>query len=164
MNKINVIVLSLLASLSVATAQTPEAPTQNWELTLGGSGQSVKNQASSVGVDVSLSTNPLESLPNLWFGAVQGVYWEPSFSGSTDINSNWNFHVYKNLYLNTGWSVGALYSTHELETWRTGPQATFELYIGDNAFIYTGVDYDLWLSNREAESGFRWSFGVGLTW
>lgn len=162
MNKITCIMATLVAAMSVACAQ--EEQKQNWELTLGGGGQSINGEASSVGVDVGLSTNPFKTLPDLWVGAVQGLYWEPALSGSTDINSNWNFHIYKNLYLNTGWSVGALYSGGHLDTWRTGPQATFEYYIGENAFVYAGVDYDLWLSNSDAENGFRWSFGLGITW
>ena len=161
-NKINIIIASLFAAFNIAYAE--EQAQQNWQLSIGGGGETINGQPSSVGVDVDLSTGPFKSLPNLWFGVVQGAYWEPYFFGSTDLNSNWSFHVYKNLYLNTGWNVGALYSSEGIDTWRTGPQASFQLYIGDNSYMYTGVDYDLWLSNREAESGFRWSFGVGLTW
>jgi hypothetical protein len=131
-----------------------------YELTLGGSGTNIKGQ-NSLGADVSLSTNPFEKLSNLWLGAAQSVYWEPSFSGSTDIFADWNWHLFGELYLNTGWSAGAVYDKSSL-SWRTGPEATFQYYVSDGAFIYTGVNYDIPIRGSGVERGFRYSVGIGL--
>ncbi len=155
----------MAASLVSVGAQTNEADSGkseygSYEVTLGGYGTSVDGE-NQVGLDFSVSTNPLEQAPNVWVGVVQGVYWEPTFSASTDLNVNYSWHVYKELYLNTGWSGGALYTTKTIDAWRSGPEATFQYYVGDSAFLYTGVNYDVFLT--EGKKGFRYSFGVGLT-
>jgi hypothetical protein len=67
------------------------------------------------------------------------------------------------LYLNVGWSGGAEYDNSGASAvWRTGPEATFQYYTSDNAFIYAGVNYDVFKSDRN-EGGFRYSFGIGLS-
>lgn len=162
--------LSLLA-LSVATTSlsaTPEpaeskSDTGTYEITLGGGGSSA-DSGYDVGLDLSVSTNPLEALPSLWFGVVQGVYWEPDLSGSTDINANWSWHLWRDLYANTGWSVGVTYANGEGNgadvDYRTGPELTFQYYVNDGAFVYAGANYDIGMGG--AENGFRWGFGIGL--
>jgi hypothetical protein len=155
--------LCLSVGAQTVTNKVPSGKSEvgSIELTLGGGGTHIDGH-NSFGLDVSVSTNPLESLPNLWFGIAQGVYWEPTFAGSTDITVDWNWHVYKQLYLNTGWSGGALYDTAWNPAWRTGPEATFEYYLGDGgAFLYSGVNYDINLTG-EAKDGFRYSFGIGI--
>lgn len=129
-----------------------------YELTLGGGGVSVAGN-NSFGLDVSLSSNPFKQLPSLWLGVAQGVAWEPTFSGSTDLFADWSTHLYKDLWVNTGWSVGGVYDKSNL-VWRTGPEVTFQYYIGDSAFLYSGVNYDL---QTQGKSGFRYSFGIGLS-
>lgn len=172
----NIIVIALLVLTSVVglnaqdTNQVSKSETGNWEFTLGGSGTNIDGE-NAVGLDVSLSTNPFKFAPSLWVGVVQGLYWEPDFAGSTDVNVNWSWHVFKGLYLNTGWSAGVEYSDVESESadgtesvsfegyFRTGPEATFQYYVEDNAFIYAGVNYDF---VTQGEDGFRYSVGVGL--
>lgn len=155
--------LSLLLVASVALADeaaTEKATSGSWEITLGGSG--VQSEGETwVGYDVSVSTNPLKPLPELWFGLNQGFAWEPVFAGSSDINANWSWHLIGDLYLNTGWSVGVVYSKAEDFTpeWRTGPEATFQYYFGD-AFVYAGANYDIELDG--GGNGWRYSFGIGL--
>ncbi len=158
-----------LVAQAADTGKASEA--WSWELTLGGAGTHVNNE-SLFGVDVSLSTNPFEFAPSLWVGLVQGAFWEPDFAGSTDVNLNWSWHLFGELYLNTGWSAGIQYSDVEADSdngefdvsfrgaWRTGPEATFQYYIG-NAFIYSGVNYDIALDDY-SENGWRYSFGIGL--
>jgi hypothetical protein len=160
------LILAMVALCFGANAQTNNLEVADggkefggYELTLGGGGTHI-NGENTLGLDVSLSTNPLSFAPSLWFGVVQGVYWEPTFSGSTDVNVNWSWQLYKSLYLNTGWSAGALYDTEFDPIWRTGPEATFQYYVGDGAFLYTGVNYDIPLNG--GERGFRYSVGVGL--
>lgn len=136
----------------------------NYELTLGGGGESVNHQ-STIGLDISLSTNPLKARPEIWVGLAQGLYWEPVFAGSTDMFWDWAVPLWKDkLYANLGWSVGALYTAKTLDTWRTGPELTFEYYTKGNAFFFAGVNYDVWQSSSDRDNGFRYSFGVGVTW
>ncbi len=166
MNKLKLIVLSILISVAGVNAQTnsnvintntPVEKGQSYEITFGGAGSNINGQ-NEVGADFSLSTNPFKDLPNLWVGVAQEVYWTPSVGGSTDVNLNWSTHLYKELYINTGWSAGLEYSQNNVNL-RTGPEVTFEYYVGENAFIYSGVNYDI----GQDYSGFRYSFGLGIT-
>ena len=139
-----------------------------WELTLGGGGETL-NGESYFGLDVSLSTNPFKSRPEVWIGVAQSLYWEPSFAGSTDLYVDWSQAILPSLlndsvYLNLGWSGGALYDNDaSTETiWRTGPEVTVQYYTSGNAFIFAGVNYDVYRSDKQ-EGGFRYSFGIGLS-
>lgn len=173
---------TLLLSLVALAAITLAAPAQSnavesaksepftFEFTLGGGGIEIDG-VTEFGLDASLSTNPFKPLPNLWLGIVQGVAWDPQFFGATDVNANWSWHVFKELYLNTGWSFGAEYIEGAQATWRTGPEATLQYYVGENAFIYAGVNYDLyskaggsnWQCNKDIGDGWRYSIGIGIT-
>lgn len=139
--------------------KTEKADYGAYELTLGGGG--VKN---SWGLDLSLSTNPFKKLSSLWLGVGQSVAWEPKFTGSTDLFADWSAHLIGQLYVNTGWSAGALYDTHALDYWRTGPEVTFEYYVGDSSFLFAGANYDVWRSHKSGDDHFRFSWGLGLTW
>jgi hypothetical protein len=129
------------------------------EVTLGGAGTEIDNE-SSFGLDFSISTNPFERIPQVWVGIVQGLFWEPTFAGSTDLTLEWSQPIWKDtLYVNPGWSVGSVYDRNDY-IWRTGPQLTFQYYTSDNAFIYAGANYDI---VSKGDNGFRYSFGVGLS-
>jgi len=134
-----------------------------WEITLGGAGESIDGN-DSFGLDFSVSTNPFKCRPEVWVGIVQGLYWEPSFSGSTDLFVDWSQNLWNDtLYANIGWSGGVLYDK-DSETdavWRTGPELTFQYYTSDNAFIYAGVNYDVFQSDKQ-DHNWRYSFGVGI--
>ena len=138
----------------------------SWEFTIGGGGIS-SNSDNTVGFDVSVSTNPFTPRPEVWVGVVQGLYWEPSFAGSTDIFVDWSQAIFPSklndsVYINVGWSGGCLYGDYnENPSWRTGPEFTLQFYPSDNAFIYGGVNYDVFSSDG-AEGGFRYSIGIGL--
>lgn len=134
-----------------------------WELTLGGGGTEI-NGESAFGLDFSLSTNPLQARPEIWVGLAQGLYWEPSFAGSTDLFIDWSQNLWKDtLYVNVGWSGGALYDNGDSDViWRTGPEVTFQFYTSDSAFIYAGVNYDVFSSDKN-EGNWRYSFGIGLS-
>lgn len=130
-----------------------------YEITLGGAGATIKGKT-EFGMDFSISTNPFEKLPSIWLGVAQGLYWEPTFAGSTDVFADWNTHLIGELYLNTGWSVGALYDTKSAAVYRTGPEVSLQYYTSDNAFIYAGANYDF---VTKGDSGIRYSFGLGLS-
>lgn len=156
-----------VATTNAVTALTTNAPAEklsgNWELTLGGGGETFEGE-SYFGLDFSLSTNPLEARPEVWVGIAQSLYWEPSFAGSTDLYVDWSQSITDSINVNVGWSGGVLYD-NDSETehvWRTGPEATVQYYTADNAFIYAGVNYDVYRSDKN-EGGFRYSFGIGLS-
>lgn len=164
--------LALIAMIVIATSQAStniaiqsvEAPAGKseaftFEFTLGGGGIEIGG-VTEFGIDLSIAVNPIEQLPSLWFGIAQGAACDPRFFGSTDLNVNWSWHLYDQLYLNTGWSGGAEYSEDTQAAWRTGPETTLQYYIGDSAFIYAGCNYDL---NKKADDGWRYSFGIGIT-
>lgn len=133
-----------------------------FELTLGGAGTVTLDGESTFGMDFSLGINPIESLPNIWIGIIQGLYWEPVFSGSTDFYADWSTPIFKDIvYLNTGWSVGSVYDQYDV-AFRTGPEISFQYYLTDETFIYLGANYDLWLDQPELDDGFRYSFGLGF--
>lgn len=131
-----------------------------YEITLGGAGVSIKGD-NELGLDFSISSNPFEKVSNLWLGVAQGLYWEPNFAGSTDIFADWNTHLFKELYLNTGWSVGTVYDKKSSSYYRTGPEVSFQYYTSDNAYIYVGANYDF--VSKGEDNGLRYSFGVGLS-
>lgn len=153
-------------SLDSVPAETGKQAGQ-WELTLGGGGTSIDGE-NAIGLDFSLSTNPLKTRPEVWFGIAQGVYWEPSFSGSTDLFVDWSQAILPSklndsLYLNVGWSGGVLYDNQGTSpVWRTGPEVTVQFYTSDNAFVYGGVNYDVYQSDRN-EGNWRYCFGIGIS-
>jgi hypothetical protein len=153
-----------LLTLDAPAAEESGKTSGGWELTLGGGGTSIDGE-NTIGFDFSLSTNPLKARPEVWVGIAQGLYWEPTFAGSTDLFVDWSQNLWKDtLYANIGWSGGALYDNREGSDviWRTGPEFTLQYYTSDNAFIYAGVNYDVFSSDKQ-EGNWRYSFGVGLT-
>jgi len=167
-----VALVGLTASAQTNTVATPSLSLTNSavgksagavELTLGGGGTEI-NGESAFGLDFSLSTNPLKARPEVWVGIAQGLYWEPTFAGSTDLFVDWSQNIWNDtLYLNVGWSGGALYdNSGENAIWRTGPEATFQFYTSETAFIYAGVNYDVF-SSDDNEGNWRYSFGIGIT-
>ena len=139
------------------------------EFTLGGSGITIpKTGETSFGLNFSLSAQPLKQ--PIWFGISQEVSWEPSFAGATDLYADWATPLIKDkLYLNTGWSVGALYDTSTVG-WRSGPEVSLEYYTSGNAFIIVGANYDLVTKSSGAswevgakDSGIRYFIGIGFT-
>lgn len=124
------------------------------ELMLAASGVTVPKGQTSFGVDLSLSVQPL-SVP-IWFGISQEFTWQPSFAGATDLDAAWSFRIYKEkLYLNAGWSAGAVYDQSTLG-WRSGPEISLEYYTKGNAFFILGANYDL----INKASGQSWTLGT----
>lgn len=133
----------------------------SYELTLGGGGFTApKTGETQFGLDVTLSTDPFAKAPNLWVGAAQDISWDPSFAGETDVFSDYSWHLYGQLWLNTGWSVGISYDETG-SIWHTGPEASFEYYIGDSSFIFAGINLDM---ASKGDSTLPYRFGIGLTW
>lgn len=133
-----------------------------WEFTLGGDGEAINGER-TFGLDFSLSTNPLEFRPEVWVGVAQGLYWDSVLAGSTDLFIDWSQHLFDELYLNVGWSGGALYGKDAETVWRTGPEVTLQYYTSDNSFVFAGLNYDLFKSDDEDEGKFRYSLGLGLS-
>ena len=163
----NLVAFDTSGGISLAT-NTPAAGKQfgQWEFTLGGGGETIKGE-SVFGMDFSISTNPFKKLPQVWVGLAQSLYWEPEFAGSSDLFVDWSQAILPSklddsLYLNVGWSGGALYDTHELYQWRTGPEIALQYYTSDKAFIFVGANYDAWVSDGPSGS-WRYSFGIGLS-
>ena len=137
------------------------------DLTLSSAGTSYGGH-NEVGVDFSLSIDPFEKLPDLWVGVSQSLYWQPKFAGSTDIDADWNVHIYKQIYLQGGWSIGNVYGPETYDLWRTGPEAILQYYVSDDVYLYGCVNYDLltkdshsgWQTDSE-NNGWRWSIGLG---
>ena len=162
-------ILAIAALVGVSAIAQTNAPAESgkssgqWEITLGGGGTELRGE-NIIGADFSVSTNPFKTRPEVWVGVAQGLYWEPSFAGSTDVFVDWSQNIWNDtLYLNVGWSGGALYDNSGTRTiWRTGPEATLQYYTSDTAFIYAGVNYDVFSSDNN-EGGFRYSFGIGIT-
>ncbi len=156
-----------LGSLASASAQTNLITTNSVagktsggiELTLGGAGTHINGQ-NEVGADLSISINPFSSRPEVWIGVAQSVYWSPKFAGSTDLFADWSQNIWREkLYANIGWSAGTTYGEDCIQ--RTGPELTLQYYVSDDAFVYAGVNWDAVVS--KGNSGFRYSFGIGLS-
>lgn len=138
------------------------------ELTLGAAGiTNPKTGETSFGLDVGLSVQPFKKLP-VWVGIAQGVAWEPSFSGSTDLDAAWSLDLIKDkLSLNVGWAGGATYDRSSIG-WRTGPELQLDYYTSGNAFIYVGANYDLFSHTTSGgwetagANAFRYSAGIGI--
>ena len=143
-----------------------------YELTLGGGSVYVPATGSSeTSLDVSLEFNPFKSYRNVWIGVQESVAWAPTFAGSTDLIGEYSWHIAGDLWLNTGWTVGAAYDTATSAIYRTGPEATLQYYIGDSAFIFASGNYDLvqWGNNSvshslaDSQTPLRFSWGIGIT-
>ena len=165
-NAVNTTSFLVETVVSTNSADASSKTAGSWEVTLGGGGETIDGE-SYFGLDFSLSTNPLESRPEVWVGLAQSTYWETDFAGTTDVFVDWSQSIFPttfddSLYLNVGWSVGTLYNDEYDFTWRTGPEATFQYYTSDTAFIYAGVNYDVYQSEGD-EGEFRYSFGIGIT-
>lgn len=150
-----------VSATCVSTNSSGAKESGGYELTLGGGGSYI-NGKNNIGLDISLSSNPFESRPEVWVGLSQGVYWEPSFSGATDLFADWNTHLIKELYLNTGWSAGISYDLHSSPLFRTGPEASLQYYTSDNAFVYAGLNYSIYVGDR-GHRPLTYTFGIGLS-
>lgn len=153
-------------SINLTNDPTTGKSAGQWELTLGGGGETFDGE-NYFGLDFSLSTNPFKSLPEVWVGVAQSVYWEPDLAGSTDLFVDWSQAILPSklddsLYLNFGWSGGALYEETGSPVWRTGPEATVQFYTSESAFVFAGVNYDVYRSDDE-DGEYRYSFGIGLS-
>ena len=129
------------------------------DITISAGGLVVPNGQSENALDFSFSLNPFKSARNLWLGVAQSVAWSPQFAGSTDLDANWSFHIYKQLYLLPGWSVGTVYQANSSAIWRTSPELQAQYYLGDDVFIIGQVNYDF---VSRGKNDFRWSLGVGF--
>lgn len=132
-----------------------------YDFTLGGDGfVNPHSGQSGFQFDIGLSTDPFKKIPALWVGIDQGIAWEPSFSGSTDVSIYYSFDIYKGkVYCNPGWSAGAVYGGDPTQ-YRSGPLLEFQYYITDSVFIYNDINYDAILSH--GQGGLRDSFGLGF--
>jgi hypothetical protein len=152
---------------TLSLTNAPESKGMPMELTLGGSGiTNPKNGETEFGLSFSLSAQPLK-LP-IWFGISQDIGWSPALEGATDLDQTWSFDIVKDkLNLNVGWSEGAVYDRHSL-SWRTGPELQLEYYTSGNAFIFAGVNYDLFTHTSSSgwqtagANALRYSFGIGI--
>lgn len=133
------------------------------ELTLGGSGEASGGHTGYLGADVGLSYSPF-TLP-IWVGINQGVWYEGgedeagSVLANTDLFLDYSIPLYKDLfYINPGWSVGVVYGNTS-PIWRTGPECWLQYYVGENAFIYGGLNYDM---NSWGGNTVRYGLGIGI--
>jgi hypothetical protein len=146
-------------SLSMKDDATPK---ESYELTIGGGGfVNPTTSQTQFGLDTTFSTDPIKKYPNVWFGVEQVLSWQPSVAGETDIYPEYAWDIYKDLWLNTGWYAGLSYDS-DTSAWHTGPEASFEYYVGANAFIYIGASYDV-LSRGVDNSQIPYRFGIGIT-
>jgi hypothetical protein len=117
------------------------------------------NGQSETALDFSVAFNPLKSARNLWFGVAQSVAWSPQVAGSTDLDVNWSIHIYNQLYILPGWSVGTVYEANGPTIWRTSPEVQAQYYLSDDCFLIGQVNYDL---VSQGEDDVRWSLGIGF--
>jgi hypothetical protein len=150
--------------------QTNEAPEFNKiDLTFGSAGTSYGGH-NEVGIDVSVSIDPFQKLPELWVGVSQSLYWQPTFAASTDIDAAWNFNITDKICVLAGWSIGDIYGASDIDNLiRTGPEVIAQYYVSDDAYFFGAVNYDLvtknsssgWQTDSE-NNGWRFSAGIGL--
>lgn len=159
----NVVTLTNTVS-ALAEQMEQAAPAKEYggyELTFSAGGAAFGDE-DYFGLDVSLSSNPFEKLPNLWLGVSQGIYWEPSFAGATDLFADWNTHLFGELYVNTGWSAGVVYDK-STSYFRHGPEVSFEYYLnGGSTFLIAGANWRFNESGSGVKDGLDYTFGIGL--
>jgi len=168
-NQANAAETNTVANSSIT--QTNESPEFNKiDLTLSSAGTSYGGQ-NEVGIDVSVSIDPFQKLPELWVGVSQSLYWQPAFAASTDIDADWNFNITDKICVLGGWSIGDVYGASDVDNLiRTGPEVIVQYYVDDHAYLFGGVNYDLltkqggqgWQTSNSNNNGFRWSIGIGL--
>jgi hypothetical protein len=162
--------ISLTNNADATTTTNSDAISYNKvDLTVSQQGTAY-NHNRSFGLDVSLSIDPFASVPSLWVGVSQSVYWQPAFAASTDVDADWVFNVHGNWYVNPGWSIGEVYGANTPRLTRTGPEVEVQYYFNDNWFIAFNANYDLvteqdgrWASSGDTV-GLRESIGFGFEW
>jgi hypothetical protein len=160
----NVVTVSDVALTATNTA--PEFGKYDITFSSAGSHYGGQNQ---VGIDFSVSSNPFQSVPSLWVGVSQSVYWAPTFGGSTDLGIDWNVNITDKICVLWGWSVGDVYGAGVENLIRTGPEVIAQYYMSDDVFLYGAVNYDLlthqgstgWTTSNSDNNGIRWSLGIG---
>ena len=162
--------VSIMAQTNLVANAPTNAPADfnKIDITLSSAGTSYGNQNES-GFDFSVSIDPIEQLPSLWFGVSQSLYWAPQMAASTDVDVAWNFAITDKIYILPGWSVGDVYGGNIDNLIRTGPEVYIQYYINDTVYLYGGVNYDLvtkqanqgW-SSSGSNNGWRWSIGIGI--
>lgn len=163
-----VTITNTVSSDSLTSTNSDSVDFGKYDLTFSSAGSRYGHHTQQ-GVDVSLSTDPFEKLPSLWVGISQSLYWTPKFGGSTDIDADWNIHVYGNLYVQGGWSVGDIYGAGIQNVFRTGPEFIVQYYMADDVYLYGAGNYDLltrqsstgWTLSNADNNGWRWSLGIG---
>jgi hypothetical protein len=149
------------AKVDTNTLSPSDLPKEAYELTLGGGGFiSPKTGKSQFGFDASFSTNPFKKASSVWIGFDQDLSWQSSFAGETDVDADYSWQVYKQLYFDLGWSMGVAYDTDWVFVWHTGPYFEFEYYVGDSSFVYLIVDDD---APSRGENTVQFKTGFGLT-
>jgi hypothetical protein len=108
-------------------------------------------------LDFSYSANPFTFARPLWLGVSQALGWKP-FAGSTDLDANWCFHVFGNLYTLPGVSGGLVYGSEGKPVWRTGPELQAQYYLKDDVYIIGQGNYDIVSIGKP---DIRWSLGIG---
>lgn len=156
------------ADANALTATNAAPDFGKYDITFASAGSHYGSQ-NQVGVDVSVSTDPFESLSSLWVGVSQSLYWSPSFGGSTDVDADWNISITDKFCVQGGWSVGDVYGAGLENLIRTGPEFIAQYYMSDDVYLYGAVNYDLltqqgsggWQTSNSSNNGVRWSLGIG---
>ena len=149
-----------------ATNAAPEFGKYDITFASAGSHYGSQNQ---IGIDLSVSTDPFEKLPELWVGVSQSLYWTPTFGGSTDVDADWNVSITDKLCVQGGWSVGDVYGAGLENLIRTGPEVIVQYYLSDDVYLYGAGNYDLltkqgsngWQTSND-NCGLRFSAGIGM--
>ncbi len=153
-------------NILASTNSTPDFGKYDITFSSAGSHYGSQNQ---FGVDFSVSTDPFESLPSLWVGVSQSLYWTPSFGGSTDLDADWNVSITDKICVQFGWSAGDVYGAGTENLIRTGPEFIAQYYFTDSIYLFGAVNYDLltkqggdnWQTSGD-NNGVRESFGFGI--
>lgn len=154
MNK-KLLSLSLLACLALSANAL--------DFSIGGSGTTQTSGAQNTQFGADLRLEQFVT-PAVSVGAIQSIaYSSNDLRGATDLFSAYNIN-YKVFGLNN--TVFAGVSTRvgygdSFPTWTAGPLIGNRLFIKENVYVLTQVNYDVGL-NRAADNTIRYSLGLGV--
>jgi len=161
-------VLSLAAATLVPLAVNAQPAAQDWELTLGGSGQFQNDfkgsprsgPGGSIGGNIGLGYYLNE---NLEVGARQLLHYgtRGEWAGSTRAAVDYNFLMDK-LVPFVGAEIGYTYGNHNVDdNWNFGPEAGVKYYLQSKAFIFGAAEYQMPFQGKTFKEG-AWLFTLGL--
>ena len=167
--KLNVKTLVYAGLLALPLAANAQPAAQDWELTLGGTGQATTefraddagNPGGVFGASVSVGYYLNDNL-ELAFRQNLSYATSGSWAGASRVAADYNFILDK-LVPFVGANIGYTYGNRgRKDSWAAAPEGGVKYYLQDKAFIFGMVEYSIPFSGEQQWNDGNWIFTLGL--